>query len=207
MIRRFLRAKHWQLFMLTFGAPMIMQFITIAVTIASMSDKEQANPSLAAGFMMFFMPLTILLYVGATFGWFWSVVIGLQNYIPEEAKIKLTRFKSFFFIPLTYMVVLSLFIAFSMAGITQASGTYNPNPGLIGVSVLIMVPLHLFSMFCIFHSIYFVAKTFKTAELHREANFSDFAGEFFLIWFYPIGVWIIQPKINKIVNDNFESET
>jgi hypothetical protein len=27
----------------------------------------------------------------------------------------------------------------------------------------------------------------------------DFAGEFFLLWFYPVGIWIVQPKINKMV--------
>jgi hypothetical protein len=37
----------------------------------------------------------------------------------------------------------------------------------------------------------------KTIELQREVTFSDFAGEFFLIWFYPVGIWIIQPKVNK----------
>jgi len=29
---------------------------------------------------------------------------------------------------------------------------------------------------------------------------SDTASDmFFLIWFYPIGIWIIQPKINKMM--------
>jgi hypothetical protein len=65
----------------------------------------------------------------------------------------------------------------------------------------IIFPLHLFSMFCIFYCLYFVSKTFKTVELQRETTFSDFAGDFFLIWFYPIGIWIVQPKINKMVEE------
>lgn len=65
--------------------------------------------------------------------------------------------------------------------------------------MLIIVPLHLLSMFGILYSIYFSAKTFKTVELQRNVQFSDFAGEFFLIWFYFIGVWIIQPKINQFL--------
>ena len=75
----------------------------------------------------------------------------------------------------------------------------EPSGGLIGSMIAIIVPLHLFSMFCIFYSLYFVAKTFKTVELQREVIFSDFAGEFFMIWFYPIGIWIVQPKINKMI--------
>ena len=49
--------------------------------------------------------------------------------------------------------------------------------------------------------VYFVAKTYKTVELQRQVSFSDFAGEFFMIWFYPIGIWIIQPKLNKIIEN------
>jgi len=53
-------------------------------------------------------------------------------------------------------------------------------------------------MFRIFYSMYFVAKTIKTAELQRKVGFGDFVGEFFLLWFYFIGVWIVQPKVNKL---------
>ena len=64
-----------------------------------------------------------------------------------------------------------------------------------GWIVAIIIPLHLFSMFCIF---YLIAKTIKTAELQRKVGFGDFAGEFFLLWFYFIGIWINQPKVNKL---------
>ncbi len=56
-------------------------------------------------------------------------------------------------------------------------------------------------MFCMFYCLYFVSKTFKIAEMQRETTFSDFAGEFFLLWFYPIGIWIVKPKINKMVEE------
>ena len=47
--------------------------------------------------------------------------------------------------------------------------------------------------------LYKAAKTIKTVELQKKVTFSDFAGEFFLLWFSPIGIWILQPKINKFV--------
>ena len=49
-----------------------------------------------------------------------------------------------------------------------------------------------------FHTMYWAAKSVKTVEMRKEVTFNDFAGEFFLIWFYPIGVWILQPKVNKL---------
>jgi hypothetical protein len=79
----------------------------------------------------------------------------------------------------------------------------EPNPLLIGVGVTALILTHLFSMFCIFHSIYCVAKTVKAAEWGRDVTFNDFIGEFFLCWFFMIGVWILQPKINKIIRGEF----
>jgi hypothetical protein len=39
-------------------------------------------------------------------------------------------------------------------------------------------------------------------------NFGEFAGEFFMLWFYFIGIWIIQPKINKMAeNENTTANT
>tara|TARA_B110000046_G_C13016331_1_gene408942 strand:+ start:1352 stop:1558 length:207 start_codon:yes stop_codon:yes gene_type:complete len=65
----------------------------------------------------------------------------------------------------------------------------------------IIFPLHLLSMFGIFHSLWFNAKVIKSIELHRTGTFGEFAGEFFLIWFFPIGIWFIQPKINKMMEE------
>ena len=100
---------------------------------------------------------------------------------------------------MVYMLMFSISIGAALNGVMQ-NGT-EPNGAFAGSLVAIILPLHLFSMFCILYSLYFVAKTFKTVELQREVTFSDFAGEFFLIWFYPIGIWIVQPKINKMVED------
>ena len=47
-----------------------------------------------------------------------------------------------------------------------------------------------------------MAKTIKTAEQKRKLDFGDFAGEFFLMWFFMIGVWILQPKINRMSEEN-----
>lgn len=52
-----------------------------------------------------------------------------------------------------------------------------------------------------YYIMFFVAKTIKTVELQRQVKFGDFAGEFFLILYYPIGIWIIQPKINKMMEE------
>lgn len=189
MTEKFLKAKHWQLFLLMFGIPMIFQFVIMGIIFANVGSGNNPDPSIMFNYMKFF-PIMMILFMGVFFGWFWSVAIGLQSKIPEGVKMKVKKFKIFFFTPLIYIL---FFLGFFMTTMTGG----GPNPAIFAV----IVPLHLFSMFCMFYILYFVAKTFKTVELQREVSFSDFAGEFFMIWFYPIGVWIIQPKINKMIEE------
>lgn len=84
-----------------------------------------------------------------------------------------------------------------MAGLDESG--LEPGGGIIAGLVGVMVPLHLVSMFSMFYCLYFVAKTLKTIVLQREVSFLDYAGAFFLIWFFPIGIWIDQPTIDKMV--------
>lgn len=186
-MNRFLKAKHWQIFMVTIGLPIILEFIAIPVMIAG------NNPTI----IMRVMPIIMTFFIIGFFGWFWAIATGLQYKVPEGVKMKVKKFNIFFFIPLIYIV-----FAFGLMGTIFDSTTETGKElsgGQIGEFIGIVVPLHLFSMFCIFYCLYFVAKTFKTVELQREVTFSDFAGEFFLFWFFPIGIWIVQPKINKMI--------
>jgi hypothetical protein len=187
MIDKFLKAKHWQIFMLTLGLPFILQII---ITIMMFTNGD---PSI----MMKIMPIISIVFMIGFFGWFWSVAIGLQSKIPPDVNLNVRRFKIFLFIPIIYIILLFGFMGNMFEGAFE-NGT-EPGNAVIGSILGIIIPMHLFSMFCIFYCLYFVAKTFKTAELQREVTFADFAGEFFLFWFFPIGVWILQPKINKII--------
>lgn len=67
---------------------------------------------------------------------------------------------------------------------------------------MLFFPVHLFAMFCLFYCQYFVAKTIKSVELKREAVLNDYIGEFFLIWFFVVGLWIMQPKLNKFADED-----
>lgn len=196
MTELFLKAKHWQIFLLTFGIPMIFQIVAMGSIISNVGTETNPDPT------MFFsttilMPIVLIIFTGTFFGWFWSVAIGLQKNVPENVKMKVRKFKIFFFFPMVYLLLVMIFINTSMNGLFD--GGEKPSGGLIASFAGVIVPLHLFSMFCIFYSLYFVSKTFKTVELQREVKFSDFVGEFFMLWFYPIGIWIIQPKINEMI--------
>lgn len=198
MINKFLNAKHWQIFLLGFGIPMFFQFLFMYSVIAGMNDQGELDPDVFFSFMSF-LPVIIVLSMGILFGWFWSISIGLQDKVPENVKMKVGNFKVFFFIPLIYISLISLLI-FSM--MSMIAGMIASTVSLVGIGLIFF--LHMFSMCCIFYVMYFAAKTFKTVELQREVSFSDFVGEFFLLWFFPIGIWFLQPKINKMMEEEDE---
>ncbi|AYB30315.1 hypothetical protein [Chryseolinea soli] len=199
----FLKAKHWHLFLLTFGIPMIFQFVMMGTMFASIAGGTQPpDPSEIFNFFKF-IPVLMILFMGTLFGWIWSIAMGLQDKVPAGVKMKTTKFKIFFFIPIVYLLLFSVGISMMMSALpVMIENGGKPNIGLIGSMIGIIFPLHFFVMFCIFYCNYFVAKTFKTVELQRETTFSDFVGEFFMIWFYPIGIWIIQPKVNKMAESD-----
>lgn len=204
---RILKTKHWHLFLLTFGIPVIFQFIMIGTMLTSVGNGTEPDPSAMFFFFKVF-PVLMIISAGTFFGWFWSIAIGLQRKVPANVKMKTKKFKVFFFIPMTYILLILIGMGTVMSGFPDMveSGD-TPGIGRVGSMMGIIIPLHLFSMFCIFYSLYFVAKTLKTVELQRETTFSDFAGEFFMIWFYPIGIWIIQPKVNKMIEEGTTSRT
>ncbi len=193
----FLRAKHWQLFLLSFGIPMLLEIIMMVGIFSHLMAHPGAAPNvpdILNDIKLF--PIIMLLFMGVLLGWQWSVAVGMQKMVPAAVKMKVTKFKVFFFIPVVYITLIMITVFFALS---------SNFPDLVDsgfrifIPFLIIFPLHLFSMFCLFYCLYFVAKTLKTVELQREVSFNDFVGEFFLSWFFPIGVWILQPRINKLI--------
>ena len=194
MIQKFLQAKHWQIFLLIIGIPILAQ-VWMVFSIFSQASSGNVPGSDGIFNMMQWMMLLMIIPIGIFLAWFYSIAIGLDKFIPAELKLKTNRFKIFFFFPMVYMALFVFFISSSIGD----PELFNPR------WFALIVPLHLFTMFCMFHNLHFVAKTIKTAEQQRKVKFDDFAGEFFLLWFYPIGIWIVQPKINKIVQNKNEN--
>lgn len=187
MINRFLKAKHWHLFLLTFGLPIIFQIVLMISEIFQSQGAENHGPQTGILNTVVF-PLIMVVFIVVTFGWYWSVGVGLQKLVRSDLRMKVSRYKIFLFFAIGYLpFFFFLFVMFVVSRGTE--------PAIF----LVTMPFHLFYMFCIFYTAYFMAKAIKTAELQRKVTFDDFASEFFLMWFFPIGIWIIQPKINKLI--------
>jgi len=186
-MKKLLTIKHWQLFLLLIGVPFIFQIFFVSTLFMSDDPLE----------MIRFFPNMMVIVVGVFFGWFYAMGTSLHKRLPETVTMNLTLFKIFLCIPVIYLFTISILL-FEMFSSALSGDTVNP------FVFLIIFPLHLFSMFCIFYCLYFNAKALKSVEMQRPLTFSDFAGEFFLIWFFPIGIWIIQPRINKIFGETYD---
>ena len=210
MTNLFLKAKHWQLFIIIIVIPIFIQFYWLSdffwfqqqQILEPRVEGEGFTEVLNERFYQFdYLPFVMIGFSMLLFGWFWSIAIGLQKKIPLDIKMKVRKFKILFFIPVFYILFLMLFLSGIFYMYTQS---FFLNDGIAVIAIIL--PLHLFSMFCIFYSMYFVAKTIKTAELQRETQFGDFVLEFFMLWFYFVGIWIIQPKVNKLYQKKIDRQ-
>jgi hypothetical protein len=120
-------------------------------------------------------------YLLCVLAWLWSMGSFLSSVAPSEIKSKFRFFCFTLLFPLFYTPAL-LWFALTRANV----------PGAV------IAILHLFAMYCMFYALNFVAKTLVTVQTGRLASFQDYAGQFLLLWFFPIGVWVIQPKISRL---------
>lgn len=63
----------------------------------------------------------------------------------------------------------------------------------------IVGPSAIIGVFAIFKIIIHTAKTLKRTETNEELKIADLFNEIFLLFAFFLGIWILQPRINKIV--------
>ena len=75
---------------------------------------------------------------------------------------------------------------------------YIFEPGAIDKSyVPFIIPFHLFAMYCIFYGFYFISKSLVAIEDNKDVRFDRYLGTIFMMWFFPIGIWFVVPRIKK----------
>jgi hypothetical protein len=200
----FLRAKHWQLFALLFGIPLLLSIIFFFVWMFNLMRIGQsghvdveAMQQMMFNSMMVLMPGLILIML-IQFAWFWVVGHALYNRLPAHVQMPIGLFKFTSLFPPVYFSVIVMGMILFISKISNfAEGTADPADTVRFFPFLIL--FHLSAIACIFYNFYFISKTLKSVEMGKEAEFGDYALELLLIWFFSlIGVWFIQPSINKL---------
>jgi len=122
----------------------------------------------------------------------YSLGNNLYKKLPPNHNLKLERFHIFLFFILVY--TLACMIIFK-GGYDINQDTYQD----YGWGVYVLVPLHIFLIYCMFYILRFLAKAIATIEYNGNVLFGEYVGYIFLFFFFPIGIWIMHPKIRKIL--------
>src|SRR5689334_21320289 len=169
-MRFLLRLKHWQLFL-------IMWAIPLAVLIVP-----------ASRFIFSVIPLFILIY----FAWIWAIGTEFHRKLPSGVNLNLTVFKISILLFAAWFIFLE---AWSQVGFfsSQRSTEDDVNTN----TIIIILTVQIISGVLFILSIRFAAKTFRSVELGKLAKFPVYQYEFNLILFSPLGIWMLQPRLNK----------
>jgi hypothetical protein len=199
-----LQLKHWQLFLLTFGIPLLAYLVMMGTMIASFAsnpniDEVPIIPIVSGG-------VVFLAYiVGGVFtiSWAWHLATGLYKRLPTGHTMKINRFYIAFFFPMFYVFAIlggiGAFVLMNLDTLTQSGPDFDPTNFLW--ILLIVLPMHFFTIACAFYILYFLSKSLRTVELQRQAVANDYISEFIMLWFSFVGIWFLQPRINKIFSN------
>ena len=134
------------------------------------------------------MAVTSLIFMALYVGWLWSIAAKANQKLNPSLQ-KSTK----------WMGLGLAYAAFYLVGaLMLLPSTTSPGKGLPGF----IIPMHLLAMFAIFYALAFTAKQLVTLERQQKVSFFEYSGPFFLLWFFPIGVWFIQPRVNQLLGND-----
>ena len=163
----FLRAKHWQVFLL------------FVVGILPLVFGSRLWPF--ALFSQFYY-----------FAWLWTAGSFLATVTRPALRLKLR----FFRFAVLFLAVY-FFVAITILPNLLRNKIDLPDTALNVLGAL-FIPMIFHAIICVLYVLYFVSKSLSLAEAGRPVSALDYTGSFFLIWFFLLGVWIIQPRINRL---------
>lgn len=174
----FLRARHWQIFL-----PVLACWCL--GTVATLRSMASADP------FGNLLPFLVAMEVSAAIlaAWLWSIGEMLGSAIPSALMMNVSFFRfAVALLPFYFPIFAVFFVGLNM----------RLSASLVLASSAVIVLLHFLAMFCQLYSWYFVSKSLVLAERLRPVRFSDYQAALLGLWFFPVGIWFIQPRINRL---------
>ena len=180
------RLKAWQVFVLLVLPMFASQFYLMSnMPSPASSPQPPSFEDLDALFKQ--IMLMSLLMVVLLLAWLLSIGFAANRRVEQNLRLN------------TRLAVGSAVFA---AGYTALAPFIWPGPGDLSSgegSMALVFPLHILAMIALFYVLAFAARNIIMAERQSPVSFFDYSGPFFLMWFFPIGVWFVQPRVNRIV--------
>ena len=175
------KLKHWQIFLLVVGIPIVLQLIQSIIFLPS-AGGDEANYGNSLGLLLI---LPLLIY----YGWIGSVGSAISQ--RTSVSMPTGRFRlSLWTSAICSILLLVYFWAYPQY--LQATDNEEAVP-IILVGVLVFVAL-----FTLFYCLSFMARAIVQLERGRRVTSSEFYSEFVMAVVFPIGIWLLQPRINKL---------
>ncbi|MGR7813410.1 hypothetical protein [Lacinutrix undariae] len=124
----------------------------------------------------------------------WIYAVGIYGQAKLESLKLPTLNMKFFKINIILFPIL-LIVSFLLSPEQTAENTQAE----FNTQTILLIPISLYMFFALFQTIIFSCKTLAMIELKREVKFSDYLLNLILILFLMFGVWILQPKITKLI--------
>lgn len=125
-----------------------------------------------------------LIIVGFLLMYTWPLIVGIELYRYLPVRIELSNTLFFFHGILSLSAYCVIVILSDGRGMTFNGWSALPA---------------FYGLYAFLHLLAFPAKVLKSIEQGKLASFADYVGYFVLILFWPIGIWFIQPRINRVV--------
>jgi len=177
-----LYAKHWQIFTFAFLVPVLL----IMGYFFYFGDIYNAiySPSI-----FYIMPCAIVILLTVIYAWLWTAGLTFSRNIEGQNRSP-NLFKTLIIIP---VILLVLILILTISGRLGFIIMFYIIPALV-----VITPLLFVFIISIIYCYYFVARSIKEYETRQNMKFEDFFKEFMLILFFPVGIWFLQPRINKM---------
>jgi hypothetical protein len=139
----------------------------------------------------YFQLWLVLFLIGLmnSFIWIWAIGKGLQKF---SQSVSTGLFKIAFWIPFIYIWTFIAFMLFNL--FVRKVASMNAD-----VEAEIFYWVGVISIGCIIYGLLFIGRLIRSVELGKKPLVKDHVVESVLMLFPPVGVWVIQARLNKII--------
>ncbi|MGQ1947893.1 hypothetical protein ACT3CD_12425 [Geofilum sp. OHC36d9] len=182
---KYLLARHWHYFVGGFVLPFVILFVGFNVPFYVFN-----------GAMVFISgALAVVISELVIYLWLWKGGQFLSERIESHSAKRFRLFKWLVILPM--ILILLVFIAWLIASLVMGMGKISMANWLMA-SLNVIIPMQIIFVLSRIYCFFYVAKWLKSVELKRNAKFSDFYMDFLWLLIFPIGIWLIQPRVNKV---------
>jgi hypothetical protein len=174
------KLKHWHLFLIIVGIPFVIQFIQSILFLASDQDHPETSSFLG---LILIIPLVCY--------FLWIRAVGKFSESPDSPQMNTRKFQISWWISiLTHLFLLIYFWSYPQNLNRTEEDEVIP---IMVVGLIVFVAL-----FTLFYCLSFMARAIVQLERGRRITSSEYFSEFIMAVIFPIGIWLLQPRINRL---------